>query len=95
MTNNRTIYWREYARKNAEKRKAIKAAYRERNQAEIKAYARAYRIENAEQIKAKALGVMRAKKVVEIEKPVEKSQRLQTIRERFVAFRAAKAEVSK
>jgi len=90
MSKDRTIYWREYARKNAEKRKAIKAAYRERHQAEIKAYARAYRIENAEQIKAKALGVARAKKVVEIEKPVEKYARLQTIRGKFAAFRARK-----
>ena len=88
MSKDRTIYWREYARKNAEKRKAIKARWREGNQAAIKAYARAYRIKNAEQIKAKALGVVRAKKVVEIEKPVEKSARLRTIRERFAAFRA-------
>ena len=37
MTKDRTIYWREYARKNAEKRKAIRAAYRERNREKINA----------------------------------------------------------
>lgn len=92
MTKDRNAYWREYARKNAEKRKAIKAAYRERNQAEIKAYARAYRIEKHEQIKAARLGIERAKKEVVIEKPAAKAERLQTLRERFAAFRAARKE---
>ena len=92
MSADRTAYWREYARKNAEKRKATKAAYRARNKAEIAAYARAYRIEKHEQIKAKRAGVKRAKREIIAEKPVEKSARLQAIRERFVAFRARRQE---
>ena len=92
MNKDRTAYWREYARKNAAKRKATKAAYRARNKAEIAAYARAYRIEKHEQIKAKRAGVSRAKKQIIAEKPVEKSARMQAIRERFAAFRARKQE---
>lgn len=76
-TTSRTAYWREYARKNPDKIRAKKAAYRARNKAKIAAAARAYREANA--------GVPKAPSY-----PKPKPTKLDLLRKRFLAFRAEK-----
>ena len=108
MTKDRTTYWREYARKNADKRKAIKAAYRERNKAKILASARLYRASvaidsdrNADNETDKETKNARpsAPRVVKpkIAKPridETKAETFESLRERFAAFRSAKGGAS-
>lgn len=88
MSTDRTTYWREYARKNAEKRKAIKAAWRLRNKAKIAAYAREYRAEHG--------SVTRGPRPARVARPTKpapaKAEALESLKERFAAFRAARQE---
>jgi hypothetical protein len=88
----RTAYWRAYNRKNAEKKRAQGAAFRERNREKI----------NAEKRAARAAGKVAPRKVAavrtvksKVEKPRAdegKDDALLTLREKFAAFRAARAE---
>jgi hypothetical protein len=89
-------YWREYARKNADKRAAIKKAWRERNKAQVAAYAKSYRAAHAGEErkpskprKRSMVGVTLAATIGTFE---AKTEAFQTLRERFAAYRAARAE---
>ena len=83
MTTSRTAYWREYARKNPDKIRAKKAAYRARNKAKIAAY----RAKNKAKIAAQA----RAYREAHADEPrTTGPSRLELLRERFAAYRAAK-----
>jgi hypothetical protein len=104
MTKDRTKYWREYARKNADKRKAIKAAYRERNKAKISASAKLYRAAHAidadknsdnetSNARPSAPRVVKPR----ISKPridETKAEAFESLRERFAAFRLARGGAS-
>jgi len=124
MNKDRTAYWREYARKNAEKRKATKAAYRARNREKINADKRAARAAGAKKFQNafanmtgdQKVGFIEAKRAMaqncpdetkairsalnrrwrdkeSAQKSVEKkAKELLTLREKFAAFRAARAE---
>jgi len=72
----RTAYWREYNRKNAAKKREQHAAFRERNKAKIAAGKRALR----------AAGKVAPRKVK------AKVKEVGTLREKFAAFRAKRAE---
>jgi hypothetical protein len=72
MTAARTAYWREYNRRNAEKKRKQHAAFRERNREKI----------NADKRAARAAGKVAPRKVKAVE----------TLREKFAAFRAKRAE---
>ena len=76
MTAARTAYWRDYNRKNAAKKRAQHAAFRERNKEKIAAGKRALR----------AAGKVAPRKVK------AKVEAVGTLREKFAAFRAARAE---
>jgi len=72
----RTAYWREYNRKNAAKKREQHAAFRERNKEKIAAGKRALR----------AAGKVAPRKVK------AKVKEVGTLREKFAAFRAKRAE---
>ena len=76
MTAARTAYWREYNRRNADKKREQGAAFRERNREKINAGKRA----------ARAAGKVAPRKVK------AKVEEVGTLREKFAAFRAARAE---
>jgi hypothetical protein len=76
MTASRTAYWREYNRKNAAKKREQGAAFRERNREKI----------NADKRAARAAGKVAPRKVK------AKVEEVGTLREKFAAFRAARAE---
>ena len=76
MTASRTVYWREYNRKNAAKKREQAAAFRERNKDKIATDKRA----------ARAAGKVAPRKVK------AKVEEVGTLREKFAAFRAARAE---
>lgn len=76
MTAARTAYWREYNRKNAAKKREQHAAFRERNKAKIASGKRA----------ARAAGKVAPRKVK------AKVKEVGTLREKFAAFRAKRAE---
>ena len=76
MTAARTKYWREYNRRNAEKKRAQAAAFRERNREKI----------NADKRAARAAGKVAPRKAK------AKVEEVGTLREKFAAFRAARAE---
>ena len=76
MTASRTAYWREYNRRNADKKRAQGAAFRERNREKI----------NADKRAARAAGKVAPRKVK------AKVEEVGTLREKFAAFRAARAE---
>jgi hypothetical protein len=88
----RTAYWREYNRKNAAKKREQHAAFRERNKEKI----------NADKREARAVGKVAPRKVSAIRavKPTVakprtdegKAEELMTLREKFAAFRAKRAE---
>ena len=95
MSASRTAYWREYNRKNAAKKREQGAAFRERNREKIAADKRA----------ARAAGKVAPRKVSAI-RPVKPKvaklrtdegevggvEALLTLREKFAAFRAKRAE---
>ena len=76
MTAARTAYWRDYNRKNAEKKRAQAAAFRERNREKI----------NADKRAARAAGKVAPRKAK------AKVEAVGTLREKFAAFRAKRAE---
>ena len=76
MTASRTAYWREYNRKNAAKKREQGAAFRERNREKI----------NADKRAARAAGKVAPRKAK------AKVEEVGTLREKFAAFRAARAE---
>ena len=76
MTDARTAYWREYNRRNAAKKREQHAAFRERNKEKIAAGKRALR----------AAGKVAPRKVK------AKVEEVGTLREKFAAFRAKRAE---
>lgn len=87
MTTSRTAYWREYNRKNPDKVRAKKAAYRARNKAKIAAYARTYRAEHADEPrKPSAPRVVKPK--------AAQAEAFVSLKERFAAFRASKQAVA-
>lgn len=91
MRADRTAYFREYARKNREKRKAISAAYRARNKAKIAAYAREYRAEHGSATRGPRPA--RVKPAKPLAMPIAKAEALESLKERFAAFRAARQAV--
>ena len=76
MTAARTAYWREYNRRNADKKREQGAAFRERNREKI----------NADKRAARAAGKVAPRKAK------AKVEAVGTLREKFAAFRAARAE---
>jgi len=76
MTAARTAYWREYNRRNADKKREQGAAFRERNREKI----------NADKRAARAAGKVAPRKAK------AKVEEVGTLREKFAAFRAARAE---
>ena len=76
MSASRTAYWRDYNRKNAEKKREQGAAFRERNREKINAGKRA----------------LRAAGKVAPRKAKAKVEEVGTLREKFAAFRAARAD---
>ena len=92
MTASRTAYWREYNRKNAAKKREQGAAFRERNREKINAGKRALRA--AGKVAPRKVSAIRAVKPT-VAKPrtdETKAEALLTLREKFAAFRAARAE---
>jgi len=84
MSTDRTAYWREYARKNAAKRKATKAAYRARNKEKIAAYKRAYRAGHP------SSSTPRKPRIQKPKTTEAKTEALISLKERFAAFRASR-----
>jgi hypothetical protein len=90
MTAARTAYWREYNRRNAAKKREQYAAFRERNREKINADKRAARA--AGKVAPRKASAIRAVKP-KVAKPDEnKAEAFLTLREKFAAFRAARAE---
>ena len=92
MTASRTVYWREYNRKNAAKKREQAAAFRERNKDKIATDKRAARA--AGKVAPRKVSAIRAVKPT-VAKPrtdETKAEALLTLREKFAAFRAARAE---
>jgi hypothetical protein len=92
MTAARTAYWREYNRRNAAKKREQGAAFRERNREKINADKRALRA--AGKVAPRKVSAVRAVKP-KVEKPRTdevKAGALLTLREKFAAFRAKRAE---
>ena len=92
MTTPRTAYWREYNRKNASKKREQHAAFRERNKEKINADKRAARA--AGKVAPRKASAIRAVKPT-VAKPRTdegKAEALLTLREKFAAFRAKRAE---
>ena len=88
----RTAYWREYNRKNAAKKREQHAAFRERNREKIAEGKRALRA--AGKVAPRKVAAVRTVKP-KVEKPRTdegKDDALLTLREKFAAFRAKRAE---
>jgi hypothetical protein len=93
MSTPRTAYWREYNRKNAAKKRAQGAAFRERNREKINADKRAARAARAKVAPRKVTAVRVVKPTVAKPRTDEgKAEALLTLREKFAAFRAKRAE---
>jgi hypothetical protein len=92
MTASRTAYWREYNRKNADKKREQHAAFRERNREKVNAGKRALRA--AGKVAPRKVSAIRTVKPA-VTKPRTddgKAEALMTLREKFAAFRAKHAE---
>jgi len=92
MTASRTKYWREYNRRNAAKKREQHAAFRERNKEKIAAGKRALRA--AGKVAPRKVGAVRVMKPT-VTKPRTdegKAEAMLTLREKFAAFRAKRAE---
>jgi len=92
MTASRTAYWRDYNRKNAAKKREQHAAFRERNREKVNADKRAARA--AGKVTPRKVSAIRAVKPA-VAKPRTdegKAEALLTLREKFAAFRAKRAE---
>jgi hypothetical protein len=88
----RTAYWREYNRRNSAKKREQYAAFRERNREKINAGKRALRA--AGKVAPRKVSAIRAVKPT-VAKPRTdegKAEELLTLREKFAAFRAKRAE---
>lgn len=83
---DRTAYWRDYARKNSEKRKAIKAAWRARNKEKVAASKnkKAYRAANPRSGSSSP----RKPRVAKPKTVEAKAEAFESLRERFAAYRA-------
>jgi len=92
MTASRTAYWREYNRRNAAKKREQGAAFRERNREKINAEKRAARA--AGKVAPRKVSAIRAVKptVVKPRTDEGKAEAMLTLREKFAAFRANRAE---
>jgi hypothetical protein len=92
MSTPRTAYWREYNRKNAAKKREQHAAFRERNREKINAGKRAARA--AGKVAPRKVSAIRAVKptVAKLRADEGKAEELMTLREKFAAFRAKRAE---
>jgi len=88
----RTAYWREYNRRNAAKKREQGAAFRERNREKINAGKRALRA--AGKVAPRKASAIRAvkPKVAKPRTDEGKAEELMTLREKFAAFRAKRAE---
>ena len=92
MTASRTKYWREYNRRNAAKKREQYAAFRERNREKINADKRAARAAG-KVAPRKASAILAVKPTVAKPRTDEgKVEALLTLREKFAAFRAKRAE---
>jgi hypothetical protein len=92
MTAARTAYWRDYNRKNAAKKREQHAAFRERNREKIAAGKRAARaVGKVAPRKASAIRPVKPK-VAKPRTDEGKVEALLTLREKFAAFRAKRAE---
>ena len=124
MSTSRTAYWREYNRRNAEKKREQYAAFRERNKDKINADKRAARAARAKEFQNafanmsgdQKVGFIESKRAMSehfadetnairsslgrsrrdresAQKSAEgKAEALLTLREKFAAFRAKRAE---
>jgi len=90
MTASRAAYWREYDRKHREKRKAIHAAWRARNKEKIAADKRAARA--AGKVAPRKVAAVRVVKPMVVKPDETKAEAFLTLREKFAAFRAKRAE---
>jgi hypothetical protein len=92
MSTSRTAYWREYNRRNAAKKREQHAAFRERNKEKIAAGKRALRA--AGKVAPRKASAIRAVKptVVKPSTDEDKAEAMLTLREKFAAFRAKRAE---
>ncbi len=90
MTASRAAYWREYNRKNAAKKREQHAAFRERNKAKIAACKRAARA--AGKVAPRKVAAVRVVKPTVVKPDETKAEALLTLREKFAAFRAKRAE---
>jgi len=92
MTASRTKYWREYNRRNAAKKREQYAAFRERNKEKINAGKRALRAAG-KVAPRKASAIRAVKRTVTKPRTDEgKAEAMLTLREKFAAFRANRAE---
>ncbi len=85
---DRTEYFRDYARNNSDKHKAIKAAWRLRNKEKVAASAREYRATHPKD--GSKPRKPSAPRVAKPKTDVAKAEAHADQRERFAAFRAAK-----
>jgi hypothetical protein len=86
----RTAYWREYNRKNAAKKREQHAAFRERNKEKIAAGKRAARA--AGKVAPRKVAAVRVVKPTVVKPDETKAEAFLTLREKFAAFRAKRAE---
>jgi len=92
MTASRTKYWREYNRRNAAKKREQHAAFRERNKAKIAEGKRAARAAGKfAPRKVSAIGAVKPT-VAKPSTDEGKAEAMLTLREKFAAFRAKRAE---
>ena len=90
MSTPRTAYWREYNRRNAAKKREQYAAFRERNKEKIDAGKRALRA--AGKVAPRKVAAVRVVKPTVVKLDEGKAEALLTLREKFAAFRAKRAE---
>jgi hypothetical protein len=92
MTASRTKYWREYNRRNVAKKREQHAAFRERNKEKIAAGKRALRATG--KVAPRKVSAIRAAKptVAKPRRDEGKAEAMLTLREKFAAFRAKRAE---
>ena len=92
MTASRTAYWREYNRKNNAKKREQHAAFRERNREKVNADKRALRA--AGKVAQRKVSAIRSVKPTAAKPRTDegKAEALLTLREKFAAFRAKRAE---
>jgi len=92
MTASRTAYWREYNRRNAAKKREQHAAFRERNKEKIAAGKRALRATG--KVAPRKVSAIRVVKRTAAKPRTDegKAEAMLTLREKFAAFRAKRAE---